>query len=97
MGGDADRVVALREPAARKVEAPRGAAHAQGHVATVEVHRRPCRLWAPGTLTLIVTESRAWLEPGVGVTAEMRGAVTNSKARKAARAQSATTATIRKR
>jgi hypothetical protein len=45
----------------------------------------------------MVTESRAWAEPGIGVTAEMRGAVTNSNATKTAIAQSATTATIRKR
>jgi hypothetical protein len=45
----------------------------------------------------MVTEARAWAEPGAGVTAEMRGAVTNSKATKAASAQSATIATIRKR
>jgi hypothetical protein len=58
---------------------------------------RPCSRWAPGTLTLIVTVSRAWLEPGVGVTAEMRGAVMNSNATKTATAHSATIATIRKR
>jgi len=44
-----------------------------------------------------VSASRGWLEPGPGVTAAMRGALTSSKATKAATAASATIATIRVR
>ena len=58
---------------------------------------RPCRRWAPGTLTLIVTESRAWAGARARGDGGDAGSGDELEGEKDGEAQSATIATIRKR